>query len=955
VDLKFQIDADWKSVSAAFKELANESEATRAKIEKFSESFKTEQIDKFVDKQKLTEIAMRGTKGEIAAMTTASNNYEKEITRLIKSGLDPESEAVKKLRDEHDKLSAKIKETNEVHKAQEQVLKNAERAALGLFAAIGAGVAAMGVAAQKTAEMGDQYAKASRVIGMTAETLQELNYAAKMSGVNNLEASLQKLNKSVADVKGGTGALTAYLKANDRQLLGQLKNVGSNEEAFNLLMDAINKAPDEFSRAELAQSAFGKSGQELILLANEGADGIASLREEARKYGVISNEAAKNSEAYLDAQERLKTALTGVSNELTAGLMPGITNTVNKIADFIAEVDNWENILTGVGIALAGTTAALTTFIAVSKGSQVINQMAVAIKGLQAAILGPAGAAAVAIGALAAGIAGLIAYQNQQANQGKEIAGRLTEQKEKANDLVSAYEKLNPQKAIDEETTRKLIQLYPELSGKIEANSTSVETLRDRLQELNEEKPLAEAAPFIEKARRQYDDYLKAVETFNQKEAALNADRTIENLNSFEAWKVVVDSSLKEVEKSKNKINDILSVIGKEVDVENNFEVIESVRVQLEKLAADAEEAERKASRSLSQRLNDSLMTEAQMLNDRINQIKSFLTQRANLERTEGEARIKSFQDELARIKANENITGEERIAAERAVSEAIIEVREQLTKELQEQDEEKNKNEEDSLDTHVQTITEKLQEIALSEQQVQNEQIEQFKSFLQQRGDLEFQNGESRLEWLLEQHAQILELETIQNEERSAQSKAITDMIIAEDERLKKAQRKILEEKMNTVSNFFKGIESLASIASENSIAILIVEKAAAAAQAAINSYLAFTEVLSDPSYIGRPWQRAIDAGVILAAGLAQQASIISTAIPSAETGGRFIVPNSVGSDSQYMRVNQGEEVEVTPRGMTGFNETQNITVQIEKETIFSIINEGIRSGDILIAATNY
>jgi hypothetical protein len=87
----------------------------------------------------------------------------------------------------------------------------------------------------------------------------------------------------------------------------------------------------------------------------------------------------------------------------------------------------------------------------------------------------------------------------------------------------------------------------------------------------------------------------------------------------------------------------------------------------------------------------------------------------------------------------------------------------------------------------------------------------------------------------------------------------------------------------------------------------------------------------------------------------LAQQAKIISTPIPSAETGGRFVVPNAVGSDSRLMRVNPGEEIDVTPRGMAGFNGTQNITVQIDRQVIFDVVNDGIRSNDILIAAVNF
>jgi Flp pilus assembly pilin Flp len=397
-DLKLTINANYEQASKAFKDLAQESEATREKIEKFSNAFKSEQLDKFIDKQKLLEASLTGTRGEVSAMTAAQKNYEKEIEKLIKSGLDPESDAIKRLRDEHDKLADKIQKTNDLQKAQNDLMGKAEKSALGMLAAIGASAAAVGVATQKMAEAGDQYAKTARIIGMTAETFQELEYAAKMSGIDNLDSSLQKLNKAVAEIKSGTGTLTAYLKENDQQLLTHLQNVNSNEEAFNLLMDAIGKAPDEFSRAELAQAAFGESGQNLILLAHEGAEGIAALREEAQRYGIISNEAAANSEAFLDAQERLKSSVSGVSNELTAKLLPGLTESMTKLADFIAGIDNWDEILSTVEYALIGVTSGLIAFLAVAKGSTIIAALTTAFRALTAAIASnPFGAIAVVI------------------------------------------------------------------------------------------------------------------------------------------------------------------------------------------------------------------------------------------------------------------------------------------------------------------------------------------------------------------------------------------------------------------------------------------------------------------------------------------------------------------------------------------------------------------------------
>jgi hypothetical protein len=138
---------------------------------------------------------------------------------------------------------------------------------------------------------------------------------------------------------------------------------------------------------------------------------------------------------------------------------------------------------------------------------------------------------------------------------------------------------------------------------------------------------------------------------------------------------------------------------------------------------------------------------------------------------------------------------------------------------------------------------------------------------------------------------------------------------------------------------------------AGEHNRGAAIAGKVLASAEAMINTLVAFTEALAS----GPPPWNFIQAGAVMASGIAAQIKILSTPIPSAETGGRFIVPHSVGSDGSLMRVNSDEEVEVTPRGMTGYNKAQNIIVQIEKQTIFDVMNEGIRSGDVLIAAVNY
>jgi hypothetical protein len=988
-NLKLSIDADFKQASKAFQDLANSSETTREKIEEYTSSFNDKTINDFIDRQKLLTASLTGTRGETAAMTAAQRNYQGKIESLIKSGLDPESDAIKRLRTENDSLTGKINAAAEAQKRQEEAtksageaMKSAEKAALGMLAAIGASVAAIGIATQKTAEMGDQYAKTARVIGMTAETFQELNYAAKMSGIDNLKGSLEKLNKSVSDVKGGTGSLTSYLKENDQQLLSQLKKVNSNEEAFNLLMGAIKKAPNEFARAGLAQAAFGKSGQDLILLANEGAEGISNLREEARKYGVISNEAAANSEAYLDAQERLKAALSGVATELTAGLMPGLTETITKLADFIAGIDNWEGKLNIAKIGIAGITAALITFTIAANKAKIIEDFQKALT----AIKSPAGIASLAIGGLVAGITVLYNLYNKQINQGKDVAARYKEQKTKTDELIASYKNLNPEKKIDKETTEKLIGLYPELSGKMGENSITVGELTTKLEDLDRAQAMNSAKPLIEQMKNLSSQYRVSVLGLEQMKKTLGKD----TLSDFEINVSGYAGALKKMESLRDSVNEILGGIGKEINIDT-FEIVDTTRTVLENQIKEIEKQSIEEAKKLSQRLSEIELSPGQQFGEYINQVKSYLNQRVDLEKKSGDERIAALEAERNRALAIAARTGEER----RAINEAADHAIEEYRKKMADEEEERLKNKTDF-------ITKTLESLKNTEQNIERERQNKFRQFLSGQLDDEEATGEARRE-ILKKHGEILLAQFEENSEeyKSAQA-AFNNMLIEGDKKLaeerqavavqtaemilgtinqfaeisRMAEQNRLEERVEalraTAEQELKNeeltseqkeainkklnddIAKMTDEANNRAYSAAVLGKVIAHAEAGIQTFLAASKALSE--YGGGPVGIAMMAATI-AAGLANQVKIAMTPIPkiSAETGGRFIVPHSVGSDSGLMRVNSDEEVEVTPRGMSGFNKIQNIIVQIEKQTIFDVVNNGIRSGDILIAASNY
>lgn len=235
-------------------------------------------------------------------------------------------------------FTAVNKMTGPIKKMGASVKGFARSSAIAFGAVVGAtGAVVAGV--NKFAEAGDEIAKTSRKIGLSAEALQELRFAADRSGVSSeaFTTALEKMNKNVGDLRAGTGTLTTLLNKSNKALAEQLKLADSNDEAFTMLIDEISKIENPMDRAALAQAAFGRAGQDLIVMAENGTAGIAELRKEAQKYGnVISTEAANNSEKFVDSMTNMKAAINGVKNNALLPLMQTLQPIIQRMADWAA-------------------------------------------------------------------------------------------------------------------------------------------------------------------------------------------------------------------------------------------------------------------------------------------------------------------------------------------------------------------------------------------------------------------------------------------------------------------------------------------------------------------------------------------------------------------------------------------------------------------------------------------
>ena len=110
-------------------------------------------------------------------------------------------------------------------------------------------------------------------------------------------------------------------------------------------------------------------------------------------------------------------------------------------------------------------------------------------------------------------------------------------------------------------------------------------------------------------------------------------------------------------------------------------------------------------------------------------------------------------------------------------------------------------------------------------------------------------------------------------------------------------------QEKAQTLTHYGDLFGNMASIFEAGGKKTFGIAKAFSIAQGLMNSYRAYTEVLADPSLIGRPFLRQALAASTLAAGLAQVASMRSTSYGSSGSGSAPTGASSGGSDTTPSR----------------------------------------------------
>lgn len=266
-------------------------------------------------------------KAAAKAETEASRAAEKEKKEAAKAAEKAQKDAAKAV------AQAEKEAAEQVEKAREQEAKSVrDLIELGRRLVLTYGAAKLGGLIRDAATAGDRFAKMGRQIGVSAEEMQEIGYAANRSGADleQVRAALAKTNLAAFQAsKGNQEAADKF-----RTLGVSVKNAdGSLKGSTQLLeeiADKIAQVEDPTKRTALAMRIFEEEGSKLIPFLEGGGQGLRDLRARARELGhVIDNETAAASEGLVDSLTDLNLSSQGVFQRLGAALIP----TMKRLAD----------------------------------------------------------------------------------------------------------------------------------------------------------------------------------------------------------------------------------------------------------------------------------------------------------------------------------------------------------------------------------------------------------------------------------------------------------------------------------------------------------------------------------------------------------------------------------------------------------------------------------------------
>ena len=318
-------------------------------------------------KQQLLGQAIQETNGKL-------EDLKKAEEQMKAAGVDENSEQFMALQREivatENELKNLTKEADNTVSAFDKIKGAADKVAAGAKnvaqktkalsaggAAVAGGLLATGANAIKTA---DDLETMSKRTGLSTDMLQKFAYASDMVDVSTEEmaSAMSKMKKQMGNNPEAFEALGVSVRNAD----GSFRDL---ESVFYDSLAALSQIGDETERDLAAMDLFGKSGDALATIIDDGGASLQEYGAKAQELGLIMSEdtigkLTATGDTIDEMKARTMSTLVEVGAELLENLAPTIELIVEKIGEVVTWLGTLDSDTLNTILVVAGVIAAIS-------------------------------------------------------------------------------------------------------------------------------------------------------------------------------------------------------------------------------------------------------------------------------------------------------------------------------------------------------------------------------------------------------------------------------------------------------------------------------------------------------------------------------------------------------------------------------------------------------------------
>ena len=221
-------------------------------------------------------------------------------------------------------------------------------ASAGMYIGLQQIVGTMKQMVQSSIDFGLQIAHMAQQTGISTQNLSALKYMSDQTGVSfeTLSKGFKKISTDMFDWQHGSkaaGEAFLDLGISQKELAAQ---GGDLYKVLELVADRFSTMKDGAEKNAIASKLFGRAGQELIPILNQGKGAIEEYRAEAQSLGLVLDEQGiKKLEALHSSLVRVEGEVRGGSMAFTTALAPALEG----IASYFSQATHGTDLWTAAG------------------------------------------------------------------------------------------------------------------------------------------------------------------------------------------------------------------------------------------------------------------------------------------------------------------------------------------------------------------------------------------------------------------------------------------------------------------------------------------------------------------------------------------------------------------------------------------------------------------------------